>query len=135
MDTISKAQRSSLMSKVRSKGNRTTEARFRLALVRSGLKHWKLNAKNLPGSPDVVFPSKRTAIFLDGCFWHGCSRCYRQPKTSRDYWIKKVKNNIARDRRNFRKLGRMNWRYIRIWEHQIKADLSRCLNNVQRALS
>src|SRR3989338_360656 len=131
MDTFSKSKRSQIMAKVRSRGNRSTEARLRSALVRAGIKSWKLNAKNLPGSPDIAFPSKRAVVFVDGCFWHGCPRCYRRPKSSRSYWDKKVQGNIERDRKNFLMLKRMGWRRIRIWEHQLKNNVDRCVKRIE----
>ena len=130
MDTFSKTQRSKIMAKVRSRGNRSTEQRLRIALMRARLRSWKLNAKSLPGSPDIAFPQSKTAIFIDGCFWHGCLKCYRRPQTSQSYWDAKVQRNKTRDKRNRKILKQMGWQTIRIWEHQLKADLKKCVEKI-----
>jgi DNA mismatch endonuclease (patch repair protein) len=87
------------MASVKSAGNATTELRL-IELMRAGkIKGWRRNQR-LVGHPDFLFRSKRVAVFVDGCFWHGCPRCYRRPKSRRKYWDAKVVGNIARDRRN-----------------------------------
>lgn len=134
MDTFSRQKRSEIMASVRSTGNRSTEAKLRGILVRAGLRSWKLQRKELPGSPDVVFPRRKLAVFVDGCFWHGCSRCYRRPKSSRDYWDAKVARNIARDRRVDRDLRRLGWTPVRLWEHQVAKEPAACLERLRISL-
>jgi DNA mismatch endonuclease (patch repair protein) len=91
---------------------------------------------NLPGKPDFIFRSERLAIFLDGCFWHGCPRCYRPPQDNRSYWKKKLIGNRRRDRRRSRELRLLGWRVLRIWEHTLKSrrGRSRILEKVAAAL-
>jgi len=120
MDTVSGQRRSEIMSAVRGRGNRSTEWRLRAALVRCGIRGWKLHYPLLPGNPDFAFPRERLAVFVDGCFWHGCPRCGRQPKTNREFWRTKILGNVARDRRKRAHLRRLGWRVIRVWEHDFK---------------
>jgi DNA mismatch endonuclease (patch repair protein) len=96
-----------------------------LRLLReAGISGWRRDA-NLPGKPDFVFKGKRVAVFIDGCFWHGCPRCFRLPEDNRRYWRAKIMANRARDRRTRTKLRSLNWRVIRIWEHSLKSPPAR----------
>jgi DNA mismatch endonuclease (patch repair protein) len=119
MDSVDKQTRSRVMASVHSKGNRSTEKRLRHALIRAKVKGWRTQATDLAGVPDFVFDKEQVAVFVDGCFWHGCPRCYRRPSSSRKYWDKKVKHNKARDKRVTAKLRRSGWSVIRIWEHSL----------------
>jgi len=109
------------MASIRSKGNRTTEDRFVRLLRSAGISGWRRHV-GLPGKPDFVFPKKQLAVFVDGCFWHGCPRCYRLPEDNRPYWRKKVRGNRERDRRNSRLLRRSGWKVLRLWEHSLKNE-------------
>lgn len=120
MDRLAKAERSALMAKVRSRGNRSTEVRFRLALVRAGIAGWRLHPNFVPGQPDFWFPKKRVALFVDGCFWHGCKRCFRLPRGNRRYWRSKILSNIHRAKLVNRKLRSLGIMVLRIWEHDLK---------------
>jgi DNA mismatch endonuclease, patch repair protein len=125
MDTLTKHERSALMSKVRSTGNRSTEKRLRLALVRSGIRGWRMHPRSIPGQPDFWFPSGRVAVFVDGCFWHGCPRCLRLPKGNRAYWRSKIDGNRKRARRVARLLRAKGIRVLRVWEHRLRTDVGR----------
>ena len=92
------------------------EKRARRVLRLEKLKY-KGNDKSLPGSPDLVIPELDLAIFVNGCFWHGCPRCYRAPKHNRAWWNKKISNNRRRDRRVTRQLRALNYSVIHLWEH------------------
>src|SRR5882724_3218304 len=96
MDILTIRERSALMSKVRSTGNRSTEQRMRLALVRAAISGWQMHPRSIPGRPDFWFPKQRVAVFVDGCFWHGCPRCLRLPKANRTYWRSKIAANRKR---------------------------------------
>jgi DNA mismatch endonuclease, patch repair protein len=94
-----------------------------LLAVRDALGHrWRIdrNASYLPGKPDVVVPSLGLCIFVDGCFFHGCPRHYRVPRTRSEYWAAKVARNQARDRRHARELRTGGWAVWRFWEHDLK---------------
>ena len=120
MDRVTKETRSKIMSKIRSRGNKTTERRLRAYLVRYGIRGWKMHDSSLPGTPDFVFPAEKVAVFVDGCFWHGCPKCAKRPKSNQRFWDEKVENNVRRDRRVHRKRRRRGWSVIRIWEHNAK---------------
>jgi DNA mismatch endonuclease, patch repair protein len=123
------------MASIRSKGNTTTERVFLSLLRQARIFDWRRHL-NLPGKPDFVFRSQRLAIFLDGCFWHGCPRCYRLPQDNRAYWKKKLIGNRRRDRRRSRELRSLGWRVLRIWEHALKSprDRSQVLKKLRVAL-
>src|ERR1035438_2640571 len=118
MDSIPPEIRSRVMAQVRSQRNRSTEWRLRSALVRAGIRGWTLNAADVTGRPDFVFPTQRLAVFVDGCFWHGCPKCKRVPSSNTSYWDRKIERNRSRDRAVNATLRRDGWRLLRIWEHQ-----------------
>jgi DNA mismatch endonuclease (patch repair protein) len=130
MDNVSAQVRSRTMAAVKSTGNRSTERVLRARLVRSGVRGWRMHAKDVAGCPDFVFDDARVAVFVDGCFWHGCPRCGRPPSSNQEYWTKKVARNQARDRRNARALRRDGWTVLRVWEHALKADPARVTRRI-----
>lgn len=93
-----------------------------------------MHVRELPGRPDIVFEKRKTAIFIDGCFWHGCKRCYRRPKSNQRYWDAKIANNRRRDRRQGKQLKAMGWACVRFWEHEVNADLPGCMAALRRFL-
>ena len=135
-DWLTRDQRSRNMASIRSKGNKTTEGCFVALLRASRIPGWRRHM-NLPGKPDFVFRKKRLAIFIDGCFWHGCPRCYRLPEDNRPYWQKKVLSNRLRDRRNVRRLRSKGWKVLRFWEHAIqdKKGRNEALAKLRRVMS
>ena len=131
LDTFSRATRSRVMSHSRSRGTKTTEWRFRSLLMRSGVRGWKLgHDSGLTGSPDVVFARARLAVFLDGCFWHGCQRCRSIPTTNRAFWLNKIQENRKRDKRVGRMLRAKSWKVIRVWEHELRNDGAKVLRRI-----
>ncbi|HBY58790.1 MAG TPA: very short patch repair endonuclease [Solibacterales bacterium] len=118
MDTVTPDVRSSVMAKVKSKGNRSTEWRLRSALIRAGISGWTLRS-DLPGTPDFVFASARLVVFVDGCFWHGCPKCKRTPSSNTEYWGAKIAGNRKRDRAIALLLEGQGWKVVRLWEHQL----------------
>jgi DNA mismatch endonuclease (patch repair protein) len=122
MDIMSKEERSERMRRVRSKGNRSTEVKFRLALVRGGIRGWRMHDSELPGCPDFVFSEPLLAIFVDGCFWHGCPECKRPlPEANRAYWQAKIKFNSNRCQQVRRQLHLLGYRVVRVWEHTLRS--------------
>lgn len=121
-DVYSPQKRSAVMAKVKGKGT-TPELKVRKALTALGARY-RLNRKDLPGSPDIVLPGRRLAIFVHGCFWHGhdCARGSRVPKANRDYWVGKVARNRARDAAASEALAAKGWRVETIWECDLKDD-------------
>jgi DNA mismatch endonuclease (patch repair protein) len=128
--------RSRTMAAVKGKHNRTTEIQFRMALVRAGIRGWQTHAV-LPGKPDVYFPKTRVAVFIDGCFWHGCKRCGHIPKTNSVFWATKINRNQMRDRKNTLLLRRNGIRVIRTWEHSLsrRTKLERVVKQLRSILS
>ncbi|MHB8301977.1 MAG: very short patch repair endonuclease [Acidobacteriaceae bacterium] len=114
--------RSRTMAAVRSKGNRTTELALRMAMVRAGISGWTMHRKDIAGKPDFFFQGRRVAIFVDGCFWHGCQRCGHVPKTRREFWAAKFQRNRAHDLATMATLQKNGVRALRIWEHELKSD-------------
>ncbi len=106
------------MVSVRSKGNATTELRLAAALRFFGLSGWRRHLP-LPGKPDFAWRKERLVVFVDGCFWHGCPRCYRAPTHNAAFWKAKVEGNQRRDRRVTRQLRERGWSVIRIWECRV----------------
>ncbi|MCP3685558.1 MAG: very short patch repair endonuclease [bacterium] len=124
--------RSKIMSAIRGRGNKTTETRFRVGLVGSGIRGWKLHQKIGRTRPDFFFPEENLAVYIDGCFWHGCPRCGHGTKTNKAYWDKKIQLNKQRDRRNKRELEVSGIKVVRFWEHQIQDNVGRCVKKVRR---
>ncbi len=122
------------MAAVRSTGNRSTERILRARLVCHGVRGWRLHAKDVPGCPDFVFDRLRLAVFVDGCFWHGCPSCHRPPSSNQEYWTRKVDRNRKRDRKNSRLLRAEQWGVLRIWEHELKRDPDAVMRKIRRAL-
>lgn len=110
--------RSRMLAAVRSKGNRSTEARMRMLIRATRLHGWRRHLP-LPGRPDFAWPGKNVALFVDGCFWHGCPDCYIAPRNNADFWSKKVVENRRRDRRVASQLRRQGWSVVRVWECKI----------------
>src|ERR1700733_13796768 len=107
------------MLRIRSTGNRSTEGAL-IALMRTrGIKGWRRKS-SLPGRPDFVFPKSHVAVFVDGCYWHGCPRCSLASKSNTSYWGPKIAGNRKRDRANAKALRIEGWSVIRIWEHELR---------------
>ena len=118
-DTMTPEQRHKCMSHIRSKATRP-EMRVRQWLWAHGYRY-RLNVKSVPGKPDIVMRPYRTAIFVNGCFWHGHEGCrmFKMPKTNTGFWEAKIDRNRARDRRNYTLLRENGWQVIVVWECQL----------------
>jgi DNA mismatch endonuclease, patch repair protein len=127
-DWLKPAQRSYNMASIRSTRNRSTEELFAGLLRRGHVSGWRRHA-DIPGKPDFSFFSLKVAVFIDGCFWHACPKCFRLPEDNRAYWIAKAARNRLRDHRISRLLRRNGWAVVRIWEHSLKSE-----SGQQRAL-
>jgi DNA mismatch endonuclease (patch repair protein) len=122
-DVFTPQERSRVMARVKGK-NTTPELKVRRLLHRMGAR-FRLHRKDLPGAPDIVLPSRKLAIFVHGCFWHGhdCARGARVPKQNRDYWVGKVDRNRTRDVASRAALEAAGWRVETIWECEMKSGL------------
>jgi DNA mismatch endonuclease Vsr len=132
-DTISPQKRSEVMRRVRGK-NTSIEIQFRKALWAAGLRGYRVNLRKLPGNPDVVFGPAKVAIFIDGCYWHGCPKHCRMPSSNREYWETKIGRNIQRDKTNRAALRKAGWRVLRFWEHEIKKSPERAALRTAREI-
>src|SRR5688500_14154464 len=120
---------------VRSTGNKSTERTLRAALVRAGVQGWTMHAKVVQGKPDFYFLRQRVAIFVDGCFWHGCGSCGRVPKKNSGYWHAKIEGNRARDERTTAALSASGTTVLRFWEHEVTCDVAWCVARVREAVA
>lgn len=119
-DTVSSEARSRIMAQVKSKGMKP-EMKVRRLLHSLGYRY-RLHRDDLPGRPDLVFPSRCKVVFVNGCFWHrhdGCPRV-RIPATNRQYWVAKLERNHARDARNIAALQEQGWAVLTVWECQLR---------------
>jgi DNA mismatch endonuclease (patch repair protein) len=134
-DVFTKSKRSQVMSRIRSRGNKDTELALAKLLRRHHLTGWRRH-RPLFGKPDFIFPKHKLALFVDGCFWHGCPRHATQPKNNCAFWQRKLAANKKRDQLVNRTLRRAGWRILRIWEHQLsRKGETRLLRRLTSALA
>lgn len=129
-DVITKAKRSEIMSRIRSRDTRP-ELCVRKYLHAAGCRY-RLHDSRLPGKPDLVFTRRRICLFVHGCFWHGCPKCSdgrRKPKSNQAYWLPKIRRNKQRDKQHTSRLRAAGWQVLVIWECET-ADV----RNLQRLL-
>jgi len=130
-DNLTPEQRKRAMSRVKQQDT-DLEVTIRSGLHKLGYRFRK-NVRTLPGKPDVVFTKEKVAVFIDGDFWHG----YRFPEWEHkvsDFWKIKINRNRARDQKNFRKLRRMGWVVIRLWQHEIRKEPAVCIQQIITAV-
>jgi DNA mismatch endonuclease (patch repair protein) len=139
VDIWTAEKRSQVMTKVRSRGNLSTEEALAKAFRRLRVTGWRRHLPVKMGDravrPDFVFPRAGLVVFVHGCFWHGCPRHGTTPSTRRSYWVPKLAANKTRDRRVERALRKQNWKVLRIWEHSVQRDPDRCVRRIVEALS
>jgi DNA mismatch endonuclease (patch repair protein) len=137
-DVFTKAKRSQVMAAIRSRGNKDTEVKLAAILRAARIRGWRRH-QPVPGRPDFVFRRLRLAVFVDGCFWHGCPKHGRSPGSNREYWLPKLRRNKERDAAVARQLSRTGWSVIRLWEHQlanpvaVSRRITRALTLLQKA--
>lgn len=131
-DVFTKKKRSQVMAAIRSRGNKDTELKLASILRAAGIRGWRRHPP-LPGRPDFIFRHERLAVFVDGCFWHGCPKHGRKPGSNRAYWLPKLRRNRARDAAVKLSLCSAGWTVIRLWEHDL-ASPQRCAARLIRAL-
>ena len=131
-DVFSKKKRSQVMAAIRSRGNKGTELKLVAILRSAGITGWRRH-QSVTGHPDFIFRRERVAVFVDGCFWHGCPKHGRKPGSNRAYWLPKLRRNRERDATVKRSLRSAGWRVIRLWEHDL-AIPQRCAARIARAL-
>jgi len=137
-DRLTRQQRSEHMRGIRGKGAKSTESVVRAVLQAESVPAWVEHSNEVEGHPDFYFPAIRLAVFVDGCFWHGCPECRRNtPHTRTSFWTEKIGANRRRDRRVNQTLRAAGVHVMRIWEHsltgrtwrsRLRAMISRCEN-------
>lgn len=126
---------SAVMSRIRST-NTKPERLMRTALAEAGVRGYRLHHASTPGRPDITFVGRRIAVFVHGCFWHGCPHCQRStPKHNRAWWRDKLAANQARDERKRRELKSAGWKVVTVWECRLKKSPAREASRVARALA
>lgn len=133
-DKFTKDQRYRMMAAVRKFGNASTEIRLMSLFRQYGIKGWRRHL-DLPGRPDFTFRRERVVVFVDGCFWHRCSKCGSIPDDNRDYWELKLRRNVSKDREANRALRAQGWRVIRVWEHVLRQHPTLAIRRVLNALA
>lgn len=113
--------------------NTKPELVLRKALWAVGLRY-RLRS-NLPGRPDIIFPGKKVAIFVDGCFWHQCPEHFQAPEHNAEFWANKIARNVERDRQVDRQLTAMGWHVQRIWEHEVRDSLDACVSLIRSLIN
>jgi DNA mismatch endonuclease (patch repair protein) len=112
--------------------NTKPEILMRTALRDVGIPGYRLHWKRAPGKPDIAYPGKKTAIFVNGCFWHRCPHCNLPlPKSNTDYWRQKFERNVQRDSEKTKALESAGWTVFSYWECEIKADSLQCATQVK----
>lgn len=131
-DIWSKQKRSEVMSLIRSRGNKATELRLINIFREFGITGWRRN-QPLLGKPDFIFRKELVAVFVDGCFWHGCPKCYKRPLSNQEFWDAKIAANRKRDLFVSRELRHAGWKVVRVWQHQLGVP-ARSVARLKRAL-
>lgn len=134
VDVLNPEQRRRNMQAVRNSETKG-EIRLRAALRERGLIGYRKNTSVVLGRPDVAYTRWRVAIFVDGCFWHGCPECYVSPKSNEAFWQTKLAQNQARDTVVSAALRQAGWTVLRLWEHEIRGSLEECVERVTLALA
>ncbi|MCL2095418.1 MAG: very short patch repair endonuclease [Oscillospiraceae bacterium] len=129
-DIFDKRKRSEIMSRTRSKGNKSTELRLIKLFKENGITGWRRNYP-VKGKPDLVFIKRRIAVFTDGCFWHGHDCRNTRPSDNAEYWQNKRERNMKRDAKITELFEKRGWRVLRIWECELKKkNLSELLERI-----
>ncbi|WP_354115318.1 very short patch repair endonuclease [Bradyrhizobium sp. LA7.1] len=133
VDIFTREKRSEIMARVKGRNNAATELLLARTFRRFRVSGWRRGAQ-LFGRPDFIFKEKRLAVFVDGCFWHGCPLHGGFPKTNRSFWRQKLTRNSQRDREVNRTLRKLGWTTLRIWQHELRTP-ERVVQRVRRKLS
>lgn len=133
-DRMTEGQRSRTMSRIRGRDT-GPELILRRRLWMDGARGYRTHPIGVLGSPDLVFLRQKVAVFVDGCFWHRCPRCYRPPSSNVEFWRSKAQGNVDRDRKVDSELATAGWSVIRIWEHDIRQDPEAVVKEVCGILS
>ena len=131
-DNLSKENRSKVMASIKGK-NTKPEVAIRKLLWKQGIRY-RIHNKNIFGIPDISIKDKMIAVFIDGCFWHGCGRCYKEPRTNSKFWRTKISDNKKRRKKVRKYLKNEGWNVLEFWEHEVNSNsekiISRIISNI-----
>lgn len=122
------------MSAIRSKGNKSTESKLLGMMKLVGIKGWRRHNKLIIGKPDFSFTNSKLTVFIDGCFWHGCTTCYKAPASNTEFWDTKISYNKQRDNKVNTVLKMRGWKVLRIWEHELRREPNEVIEKIVTAL-
>lgn len=131
-DIVSPEDRSKTMRAVGSR-NTSIELKLRKALWHQGLRY-RVEPEIEGVKPDIAFLGSKVAVFADGCFWHGCPKCYTEPDNNKNYWRDKLKSNRERDARDTRDLESCGWTVLRFWGCEIRQSLEKVVTVIEEEL-
>jgi len=132
-DIFSKKKRSEIMSNIRNKDSKM-EIRLRKELWKEGYRYRK-NVSGYFGKPDILLKRYKTVVFVDSCFWHGCKKHFKLPTSKVKFWKNKIEKNITRDKKVTRYYKNKGWKIVRVWEHELKKDLSKAMKKIIKSMS
>ena len=116
--------------------NTKPELLLRRALFHNGLRGYRLHWKKAPGRPDIAYPRKKIAIFVNGCYWHRCPHCNPSfPKSNVEFWTNKFEKNKERDERKKQELEEAGWKVLVCWECKVKEDVETCIHQIQALMN
>lgn len=127
-DVHTKEQRSYNMAMIKGKWTRQEKK------IHNYLKGMKIEHEMHPkieGKPDMLIKNSKVLVFLDGCFWHKCPRCFKEPETNREFWLSKIEKNVKNDKEITKKLKGEGWKILRLWEHEVKENLQDCIKRIE----
>jgi len=130
-DVFTKEKRSWVMSRIRSKDTKMEN------ILASKMKENGINFERYPkifGKPDFLIKNSNIVVFVDGCFWHKCSKCYKEPKTRKEFWIPKIEENVRRDKEVNKRLKKEGYHIIRFWEHEVEKNVEKCVKIIKGLL-
>lgn len=126
--------RSDAMRRIKSSGNKSTEVAFQMAMVRARMRGWSSKTHDTIGRPDFLFRKEQVAVFIDGCFWHGCQQCSHAIHSRTEFWRLKIATNLQRDQNVNRRLRKMGFLVVRVREHSLRQQPGQQIAKVLRAL-
>ncbi len=132
VDNLTPEKRSKVMASIRGK-NTKPEIKIRKILWSKGIRY-RIHDKKVIGTPDILIRKNKIAVFIDGCFWHGCRRCYKEPTTNTHFWREKIQNNKKRRRKVKKLLHNKGWKVLEYWEHQVNTEPYRVVEEITRYL-
>lgn len=132
VDNLSKEKRSRVMTSIRGK-NTKPEIAIRKLLWRKGIRY-RIHNKSIFGTPDISIKKDKVAIFIDGCFWHACKKCYKEPTTNPKFWREKINGNKKRRVKVISVLKKDGWKILQIWEHDVKSDALSVVRKIEDKL-